>query len=185
MKMPASLPMCQPVPGPRRNFQRAFAKWPLFASLAAALALVGPSCVPDASYYDGHHRPSPSASSANSAYNAGHADGRRDRQSGRRFDPQRGQRNYPPPLRENYVNGYRAGYQQSASTGWTQRKAYDDGFDHGRRDKVAGRPRQAARHLHDVPRNFQRDFTRGYNEGWDRTSTGRPSGPLPRPRPLR
>lgn len=190
--MPAPLPTCQSVPGPRRNIQRTFAKWPLFASLAAAFSLLGPSCVPDASYpHDGHHRPAPpSASSANSAYNTGHADGRRDRQNGRRYDPQRGQRNFPPPLRDSYVKGYRAGYDpQGSSAGWTQRKAYDQGYDHGRRDKIAGKPRQAGRHLQNVPRNFQRDFTRGYNEGWDRTSTGRPPGPIlgpiQRPRALR
>lgn len=177
--MPALFPARQPVSAPRRNFQRLFAKWPLFASIAAALALLGPSCVPDP-YYGGHHHP-PSGSSANSAYNAGHADGRRDRDRGRRYDPHTGQHRYPPALRENYVNGYRAGYQRGGNAGWTQRKAYDDGFDHGRRDKISGRSRNPGRHLRDVPGSFQREFSRGYHNGWNQTAVGRPPGPLPRP----
>lgn len=183
-----SAPILRPI------IQRLLAKWPSSAALAMSVALVAPSCVPDPYHADHHrppsggHRPPSGGGSATNAYNTGHSDGTRDRERGRRYDPQPGQNRFPSSLRDDYRRGYDAGYRRGGGggSGWTQRRAYDDGNRHGRQDKISGLSRNPGRHMRDVPSAFHNEFRRGYTNGWNSApTTGRPTGPHPRPpRPL-
>ncbi len=190
MKMSTFIRLRQSASVHRPISKRLLMKSPFFAALALSVALLAPSCVPDPYYGQHHHHPPsgghrpPGGGAAADAYNTGHADGTRDRERGRRYNPHTGQNRFPSSLRNDYRRGYDAGYRRSGGSDWTQRRAYDDGHNHGRRDKTSGLSRNPARHLRDVPRAYQDEFRRGYNTGWNAAHIGRPPyrpGPMPRP----
>ncbi len=192
MKMSAFLRLRQSACVHRPISKRLLMKSPFSAAFALSIVLLAPSCVPDPYYTQPHHPPSgghrpPGGGAAANAYNTGHTDGTRDRERGRRYNPQPGQNRFPSTLRDDYRRGYDAGYRHhggGGSSGWTQRRAYDDGQNHGRRDKISGLSRNSDRHLRDVPRPYHSEFRRGYTAGWNAAPIGRPSyrpGPVPRP----
>lgn len=154
------------------NLQRRFAKWPIHAAPFFTAALLAASCVPDPYHAGPGPAPSPGWNgSESSAYRSGHSDGSRDKRHGRKYDPYHGRDRFPPAARDNYVQGYNAGYKNANDNPWSQRRAYELGQDHGRRDRQAGRPMNPDRYSGEVPRAVRGEFNRGYRDGW---SAGRP-----------
>lgn len=178
MRMKISVHPLQPLSGQWPNLQRAFMKWQMRAAALFTATFLAASCVPPPPG-PGPIGPGPGqgpgwSGSESSAYRAGHSDGSRDKRQGRKYNPYYGRDRFPPANRESYVLGYNAGYKNANDNPWSQRRAYELGQDHGRRDRQAGRPMNPDRHSGEVPRAVRNEFNRGYRDGWNSV---RPSGP--------
>lgn len=158
------------------NLQRRMMKWQIRAATLFTVTLLAASCVP-APHQGGGPGPAPGPGwngSESSAYRAGHSDGSRDKRQGRKYNPYHGRDRFPPATRDDYVRGYNAGYKNANDNPWSQRRAYELGQDHGRRDREAGRPMNPDSHSGEVPGAVRSEFRRGYRDGWNSARPGRP-----------
>jgi hypothetical protein len=171
MKVPASVQRLQRLRGQRPKLQWRLMKWPICAALALALG----SCTYDPGY-PGPASPGWSGTES-SAYRAGHSDGSKDKRQGRRYNTYPRQNQFPPATRDDYVKGYMDGFRNANDNPWSKRRAHELGHNHGRQDKLAGRPMNPSRHAGEVPGTVRDDFNRGYREGWNATGIVRPGRP--------
>ena len=187
MRMTVSVQPLQRLSVQWLNLQRRMMKWQIRAATLFTATLLAASCVPGPGY--GPTGPGPTgpgpgwSGSESSAYRAGHSDGSRDKRQGRKYNPYYGRDRFPPANRDTYVQGYNAGYKNANDNPWSQRRAYELGQDHGRRDRLAGRPMNPDRHSGEVPRAVRNEFNRGYRDGWNSARPSEPGRPPISPRP--
>lgn len=102
-------------------------------------------------------------------YNEGYQDGSRDAQA-RRSDDYRRYRNKFERQYENYYrDGYRAGYaSMPSSVRWTmfQRMAYDNGYNQGTSDRMAGRPNSPRPSAMSAVVDVRQYFLQGYMDAF-------------------
>jgi len=92
------------------------------------------------------------------AYRRGHKDGSGDQRAGRASSPRAGEG-------ADYRSGYQDGYRYPHDNPWSRRRAYQLGYQHGRRDKASGHGERPARDAGAVPSAVGDEYLRGYRAG--------------------
>jgi len=149
--------------------------------LAAAAVLSG--CVYET--YPPHppHHPGPGGSHNQSShyYREGRSAGERDARRGLSQSPSRHWSRVPGVYRTEFTRGYNQGYRDNSGHRpggghhGESARYHQSGYDHGVRDRSRGLSNNPGRHSGRVPRQYIRDFNRGYDSGWN--AGGRPGWP--------
>lgn len=122
------------------------------------LALLGPvpSCAPPPPVSAGETGTLPWRGNETEAYRRGHKDGSGDQRAGRTYAPR-------TVADADYQSGYQDGYRHPHDNPWSRPRAYQLGYEHGRRDKLSSE--RPGRQVGVVPRAVRDEYLRGYTAG--------------------
>jgi hypothetical protein len=126
--------------------------------LLLALLVPVPSCTPPSTVAVSEAGTLPWRGNETEAYRRGHKDGSGDQRAGHPAAPRPGEG-------ADYQLGYQDGYRHPNDNPWSRQRAYQLGYEHGRRDKLTGRNERPARNVSVVPRVVGDEYIRGYQAG--------------------